>query len=68
MKMVPCNSRAIAALGYEANVLVVAFRNGGTYQYTGVPLSVAQAFANAPSKGRYYQSFIQGHYPSVRIR
>jgi exosome complex RNA-binding protein Rrp42 (RNase PH superfamily) len=36
-------------------------------QYSGVPPAVAQGLAQAASKGRYYQQFVRGRYPAVRI-
>lgn len=68
MQMIPFASRSIAASGYEDGVLVVAFRGGGVYEYRGVPTAVASQLFSAASKGRYYQTFIKGRYPSVRIR
>lgn len=67
MQMTRFSSRGIAAAGYEGERLVIAFRNGGTYAYTGVPAAIAAQLLAAPSKGRYYQSFIRGRFPSVRI-
>ena len=67
MNMVSVPSRAIAAIGYENGFLVIAFRAGGVYQYSGVPLQAAQGLLYAPSKGRYYRRFIQGKYPAIKI-
>lgn len=68
MQMIPFASRSIAAAGYEGGVLVVAFRGGGVYEYRGVPVATASQLFSAASKGRYYQAFIRGRYPSVRVR
>lgn len=68
MQMFPVASRSLSAVGYEGGILVIAFRNGGVYQYSGVPSAVAQGLAQAASKGRYYQQFVRGRYAAVRIR
>lgn len=68
MQMVNFASRSIAAAGYEGGVLVVAFRGGGVYRYSGVPQATASQLFSAASKGRFYQSFIKGRFPCVRIR
>ena len=65
--MIPVASTSIAAIGYEAGCLYIAFRAGGVYRYDGVPEAVAQALLGAPSKGRYYQSFVRGRFQSVRV-
>lgn len=65
--MIPVASTSIAAIGYEAGCLYIAFRAGGVYRYDGVPEAAAQAFERSPSKGRYYQSFVRGRFQSVRV-
>ena len=40
MSMIPVNSSAIAAIGYENGVLAVTFHNTGTYFHPGVPYEV----------------------------
>ena len=67
LNMVPVASTSIAAVGYEAGCLFIAFRAGGVYSYDGVPEAVASALEHSPSKGRYYQSFVRGRYSSVRV-
>jgi hypothetical protein len=67
MRMIAVASHSIAAVGYESGTLVIAFRRGGLYRYSGVPGAVANRLLSSESKGRYYQSFIRGRYPSVRI-
>lgn len=68
MQMVNFASRSIAAAGYEDGALVIAFRGGGAYRYSGVPPATASQLFSAASKGRFYQAFIKGRFPSVRIR
>lgn len=60
--MIPVNSSAIAAIGYENGVLAVTFHNTGTYLHPGVPYSVFAGLLQAGSKGAYYNRYIRGRY------
>jgi hypothetical protein len=62
MSMIPVNSSAIAAIGYENGVLAIAFHNTGTYHHPGVPYSVYAGLMNASSMGAYYNRHIRGKY------
>ncbi|MBE7619272.1 KTSC domain-containing protein [Gluconacetobacter entanii] len=57
-------SSAISRIEYDAgtHVLSIWFRSAKRYDYYGVPISVYTAFLNAPSKGRYYDSYIKDRY------
>lgn len=68
MQMFPVASSSLSAIGYENGTLVVTFRDGRAYRYSGVPQSTADGLLKAASKGRYYQAFVRGRFPSVRIR
>ncbi len=59
MTMIPVNSSAIAAAGYERGTLYVQFHNGRTYDYPGTPLSDFEGLINSPSPGAYYNEFIR---------
>ena len=63
------NSSCFSKIGYsEAHeTLVLVFRSGGTYLYTGVPASVWQSFRAADSLGRYFNTKIKGVYPSEKV-
>ena len=62
-------SSSIAAFAYEAEdlMLYVRFKNGRTYRYSGVPASVFDAFADADSKGTFFNAQIQGRYSYSQI-
>ena len=62
------NSSAIASIGYDADKqeLEVEFTSGNIYRYFGVPEEVYEDLLQAPSKGRYFGSFIRGQYDSAR--
>lgn len=44
------------------NLLLLAFKSGGTYAYENLPQSVATGFGNAPSKGKFFLSDIKDRY------
>ena len=62
-------SSSIAAFAYEAEdmTLFVRFKTGRTYRYAGVQASVYEAFAEADSKGSFFNAQIQGRYPYSQI-
>ena len=61
--MIPVNSSAIAAIGFEAGILGVLFHNNDTrYDHPGVPYSVYLEFMSAWSLGAYYNKHIRGKY------
>ena len=47
--------------------LTVRFASGSRYAYFGVPRQEARAFAEADSKGRYFQRHILDRYPFARL-
>ena len=69
MNMIAVSSSSIAFIGYDAEhmTLRIQFREGGVYDYHGVPEMVYQQFISAPSKGRYYARFIKGRFNQQRI-
>ena len=67
LQMIPVRSTNILSVGYENGVLVIAFRNGGSYSYQGVPEQTYQMFMAARSLGQFYTRYIKGRFPSVRI-
>lgn len=44
----------------ELDLLLVS---GRRYRYSHVPAEVARGFVSAPSKGRYYNSWIRNRFP-----
>jgi hypothetical protein len=63
MKMISVSSSNIVSIGYENDFLDVRFRDNRTYRYFHVPESVFQELMNAPSKGKYLDLRIKGHFP-----
>jgi hypothetical protein len=62
MNMLPVNSSAIRAVGYDGHTLSVEFHSGKTYDHPGVPDSVYREFMAASSMGAYYGRHIRGRY------
>ena len=48
--------------------LDLLFTSGRRYIYSGVPSSVAAGFADAPSKGRFYNAEIRNRFPCREMR
>ncbi len=70
MNVVAVQSSSIGFIGYDtmSMTLRIVFRDGGTYDYHGVPEVVFQQFVSAPSKGKYYIKSIKGRFSPVRIQ
>jgi hypothetical protein len=63
MALIPVNSRAIQAVGYDGYTLAVLFHTSDTvYEHPGVPPSVYFGLMNADSMGAYYNAHIRGRY------
>jgi len=62
MSLIPVQSEAIRAIGYDGYTLVVVFHNSGRYDHPGVPESVFNGLMRSSSKGRYYTQNIRGKY------
>jgi hypothetical protein len=62
-------STAISAIDYDAEraKLLVRFQSGEQYVYVGVPAEVCRSFAEAESKGRFFQLQIRDRYPYKRL-
>lgn len=65
MQMIPINSSAINAVGYDAETkqMVIRFRDNPLgYTFYNVPFQVFNEFMASPSRGRYYHEYIEGRY------
>jgi hypothetical protein len=61
--MIPVNSSAIAAVGYDGYYLYVQFRTSNTiYTHPAVPEAVYHGLMSAPSMGAFYNKNIRGKY------
>jgi hypothetical protein len=64
MEMIPVDSSAIEAIGYDpaSRRMSIRFKEGRTYDFCGVPRQVYKALLAAESKGTYYAEHIRGRY------
>jgi hypothetical protein len=69
VQMVAVESRAISRIGYdpETKRLLVSFRSGEAYAYSGVPAAIFEAFRDAESRGRFFQAHIRDRYEFCRM-
>jgi len=62
-------SSDVSKVGYdkESNTLAIAFKNGSTYNYEGVPLAIYRGIFKAESVGKYLHQWIIGKsYKTVK--
>lgn len=67
MNMVSVISSDLSSVGYENGTLCIRFHSGGTYMYSGVPVSEYHALMSAASHGKYFHAHIKNAYPYQRI-
>ena len=65
MNIKSVESATLVAIGYDdtRKILQLEFRSRAVYHYFGVPGFVHEALLAAPSKGRYFNCAIRGHFP-----
>lgn len=70
MKRLAVHSSNIRAISYEpeTRTLEVEYRNGGIYQYSGVPEPTYQGLMRATSKGSYLHNHIKDKYSFKQVR
>lgn len=63
------NSSNIEQVDYDGNTLVltVHFKNGGKYQYAGVPPGIFEKFTEAESLGSFFHKNIRSKYDSKKL-
>jgi hypothetical protein len=68
MERSPVKSSCINSIGYENEVLEVAFTNGRIYRYNGVPSDLYESIMAADSKGRaVINEVINGGFEAEQI-
>jgi hypothetical protein len=60
--LIPVESTAIRAVGYNGSTLTVEFHTGRIYDHPHVPYSVFEGLMQADSKGVYYNAHVRGRY------
>lgn len=71
MNHTPVSSSNLASVGYDASTrtLQIAFHSGSLYEYSNVPQHIYNGLMQAPSHGRYFDTYIKhGGYSYRRIR
>ena len=63
------SSSTVRAIGYDpqTQTLEVEFLSGLVYQYYGVPDHIHDQMMEAPSKGRFLNTYIRDCYPYSRV-
>jgi hypothetical protein len=62
-------STNVASVGYDpkSKVLEIAFKSGGVYQYSGVPVERYQKLMKAKAIGHYFVTDIRPWYPCEKV-
>lgn len=62
------DSSVIASVGYDpkSEALVIEFKHGALYRFSGVPMATVTALMAAESKGRYFNRHIRDQFPYER--
>jgi hypothetical protein len=65
MDMKSVESATLVAVGFDdaCGILQLEFHGNGVYRYLGVPGALYEGLLAAPSKGRYFNKAIRGHFP-----
>jgi len=65
----PVQSSNVKSVGYDepSRTMHVEFRDGGVYEYSGVPPETHQALVSAPSVGTHLHAHIKGRFPARRL-
>ena len=64
MQMIPVNSSAISAVGYDQSTMQmqIRFKQGRTYTFCRVPQYIFNGLLSSSSKGGYYDDYIRDRY------
>ena len=67
--MQPMDSRLLEAAAYyeQMTLLVLAFRSGAVYRYSGVPASTYYELLRSESKGKYFNAHIRNRYVCIKM-
>ena len=65
MRVAAVESATLVTVSYDdaRELLQLEFCSGAVYQYFRVPAAAHQSLLAAPSKGRYFNQAIRGHFP-----
>jgi len=70
MKRERVRSSNIESIGYEpgGKTLEIEFKDGGIYQYVGVPEGTYAQLMGSHSKGRFFHQYIKDTYQCRKVR
>ena len=63
------SSSHLDAVDYDSDTLqmTVTFKDGRSWRYDGVPVTMFQGIQHAPSAGSYFARNIKGRYPEQEV-
>ncbi len=67
MKRIPVKSSNLKAVGYESEIMEIEFLNENVYEYSEIPKKLHEDLMDAESKGKYYNQYIKGQFPSKKL-
>lgn len=67
MNRIPVSSTNIKSVGWENNVLEIAFNSGGIWQYIGVSNQLYLRMMSASSKGSFFHDYIKDKFPERKV-
>jgi len=69
MHRVEVSSSNVAAIEHDPTtaVLEIKFRNGSRYRYFLVPRRLYDALRDAPSKGKFFNTFVRGKFAFTKL-
>lgn len=68
IKMINVDSSNIKAIGFENNILKIAFVGGGLYEYSDVPNDVFNQLLTSDSKGKFFAREIRNKYKYFEVK
>jgi hypothetical protein len=52
----------------DTQIMTITFRNGESYQYSGVPINVFQEFKQSGGGGMLFWALIRNRYATTHVR
>lgn len=65
--LTPVESSNIESVGHDGSRMIVRFKNGGTFHYSGVTAEQHAEMLAAESLGKYFHARIRGKFPGVKV-
>ena len=63
----PVSSSNIEAIGYGDGLLIIEFKDGDRYSYSGVSQETFDELRTAPSVGRFFHLHIRDKYATTKL-